>query len=87
MGSLGSKFDRCIEPRAAGGMSAWPEDSPDFCAASEDKLRSVPARRTRRIANSVKLLGNAKVVRYLAQNHQEIPSEFQRIAEIDRFAA
>jgi ParB-like chromosome segregation protein Spo0J len=34
-----------------------------------------------------KLLANAKVVRYLAQNHQEILAEFQRIAEIDRLAA
>jgi hypothetical protein len=34
-----------------------------------------------------KLLANAKVVRYLAQKHQEILSEFQKIAEIDRLAA
>ena len=34
-----------------------------------------------------KLLANAKVVRFLAQNHREILSEFQKIAEIDRLAA
>jgi hypothetical protein len=31
-----------------------------------------------------KLLGNARVVRYLAQHHQEILSEFQKIAELGR---
>jgi hypothetical protein len=30
-----------------------------------------------------KLLGNARVVRYLAQHHQEILSEFQKIAEME----
>ena len=34
-----------------------------------------------------KLLGNARVVRYLAQHHQEILSEFQKIAEIERVTA
>jgi hypothetical protein len=34
-----------------------------------------------------KLLANAKVVRYLAQHHQELLSEFQKIAEIDQLAA
>lgn len=34
-----------------------------------------------------KLLSSAKVVRYLAQNHQEMLSEFQKIAELDRVAA
>ncbi len=34
-----------------------------------------------------KLLANAKVVRFLAQNHREILSEFQKMAEIDRLAA
>jgi hypothetical protein len=35
----------------------------------------------------VKVLGNARVVRYLAQHHQEILSEFQKIAELGRSAA
>jgi len=35
----------------------------------------------------VKVLGNARVVRYLAQHHQGILSEFQKIAELDRSAA
>jgi hypothetical protein len=30
-----------------------------------------------------KLLGNARVVRYLAQHHQEFLAEFQRIAELE----
>jgi hypothetical protein len=30
-----------------------------------------------------KLLGNTRVLRYLAQNHQEILTEFQRITEMD----
>ncbi len=30
-----------------------------------------------------KLLGNARVVRYLAQHHQEILSEFQKVAEME----
>lgn len=34
-----------------------------------------------------KLLGNARVVRYLAQNHQELLAEFQRIAETESTAA
>lgn len=34
-----------------------------------------------------KLLGNARVVRYLAQNHQELLAEFQRIAELETTAA
>ena len=34
-----------------------------------------------------KLLGNARVVRYLAQHHQEFLSEFQKIAEMERTAA
>jgi ParB-like chromosome segregation protein Spo0J len=33
-----------------------------------------------------KLLANAKVVGYLAQNHQEILSQFQKIAEAERLA-
>ena len=33
-----------------------------------------------------KLLGNARVVRYLAQHHQEILTEFQTIAEIEAAA-
>jgi hypothetical protein len=34
-----------------------------------------------------KLLGNARVIRYLAQHHQEILSEFQKIAELESSAA
>lgn len=34
-----------------------------------------------------KLLGNARVVRYLAQNQQEILTEFQRIAEMESAVA
>jgi RepB plasmid partitioning protein len=34
-----------------------------------------------------KLLGNAHVLRYLAQHHQEILTEFQRIAELETIAA
>ena len=34
-----------------------------------------------------KLLGNARIVRYLAQNHHELLVEFQRIAEIETTAA
>lgn len=34
-----------------------------------------------------KLLGNARVVRYLAQHHQELLSEFQKIAELESAAA
>ena len=34
-----------------------------------------------------KLLGNARVVRYLAQHHEEILAEFKRIAEIETMAA
>jgi hypothetical protein len=34
-----------------------------------------------------KLLGNARVLRYLAQHHQEILTEFQRIAELETVAA
>lgn len=34
-----------------------------------------------------KLLGNARVVRYLAQHHQELLSEFQKIAELEKAAA
>lgn len=34
-----------------------------------------------------KLLGNARIVRYLAQHHQELLSEFQKIAELESAAA
>jgi hypothetical protein len=34
-----------------------------------------------------KLLGNARVVRYLAQHHRELLSEFQKIAEPESAAA
>ena len=34
-----------------------------------------------------KLLGNARVVRYLAQHHQELLAEFQRVAELESAAA
>jgi ParB-like chromosome segregation protein Spo0J len=34
-----------------------------------------------------KLLGNARVVRYLAQHHQDILSEFQKLAEMKTLAA
>ena len=34
-----------------------------------------------------KLLGNARVVRYLAQHHSDILAEFQRLAEIETAAA
>jgi hypothetical protein len=34
-----------------------------------------------------KLLGNARVVRYLAQHHQQFLSEFQKIAELERVTA
>ncbi|MBX9845202.1 MAG: ParB N-terminal domain-containing protein [Xanthobacteraceae bacterium] len=34
-----------------------------------------------------KLLGNARVVRYLAQHHQDILAEFQRLAEMETVAA
>jgi hypothetical protein len=34
-----------------------------------------------------KLLGNARVIRYLAEHHQEILSEFQKIAEMESSAA
>jgi hypothetical protein len=34
-----------------------------------------------------KLLGNARVVRYLAQHHQDILTEFQRLAEAETVAA
>jgi hypothetical protein len=34
-----------------------------------------------------KLLGNARVIRYLAQNEQEILAEFQRIAEMENVVA
>ena len=34
-----------------------------------------------------RLLGNARVVRYLAQRHQELLSEFQKIAELETAAA
>jgi hypothetical protein len=34
-----------------------------------------------------KMLGNARVVRYLAQNHREILSEFQKITELESSAA
>jgi hypothetical protein len=34
-----------------------------------------------------KLLGNARVVRYLAQHHGDILTEFQRLAEIETAAA
>ena len=35
----------------------------------------------------VKLLGNARVVRYLAQHHHDILTEFQKLAETDTAAA
>ena len=34
-----------------------------------------------------KLLGNARVVRYLAQHHREILTEFQKLAEMETVAA
>ena len=34
-----------------------------------------------------KLLGNARIVRYLAQHQQELLSEFQKIAELESAAA
>ena len=34
-----------------------------------------------------KLLGNARVVRYLAQHHQEILLEFQKLVEVEAVAA
>jgi len=34
-----------------------------------------------------KLLGNARVVRYLAQHHNDILAEFQRLAEMEVAAA
>ena len=34
-----------------------------------------------------KLLGNARVLRYLTQHHQEILTEFQRIADLETVAA
>lgn len=34
-----------------------------------------------------KLLGNARVVRYLAQSHKEILSEFQKVSELEATAA
>jgi RepB plasmid partitioning protein len=34
-----------------------------------------------------KLLGNARVVRYLAQHHNEILTEFQKLAEMESAAA
>ena len=34
-----------------------------------------------------KLLGNARVLRYLDQHHQEILTEFQRIAEMENVVA
>ena len=34
----------------------------------------------------VKLLGNARVVRYLAQHHSDILTEFQKLAEIETVA-
>jgi hypothetical protein len=34
-----------------------------------------------------KLLGNARIVRYLAQRHQDLLSEFQKIAELESVAA
>jgi hypothetical protein len=34
-----------------------------------------------------KLLGNAKVVRYLAQHHQEFLFEFQKIVDVKDAAA
>ena len=35
----------------------------------------------------IRLLGNARIVRYLAQHQQEILAEFQRIAEVKTLAA
>ena len=34
-----------------------------------------------------KLLGNARIIRYLAQRHQELLSEFQKIAELESASA
>jgi hypothetical protein len=34
-----------------------------------------------------KILGNARVIRYLAQRHQDLLSEFQKIAELETTAA
>jgi hypothetical protein len=34
-----------------------------------------------------KLLGNARIVRYLAQHHQDLLSEFQKMAELESSAA
>ena len=34
-----------------------------------------------------KLLGNARVVRYLAQHHHDILTEFQKLAEMETAAA
>ena len=34
-----------------------------------------------------KILGNARIIRYLAQRHQDLLSEFQRIAELETTAA
>jgi hypothetical protein len=34
-----------------------------------------------------KLIGNARVVRYLAQHHREILTEFQKLAEMEAAAA
>jgi hypothetical protein len=34
-----------------------------------------------------KLLSNARVVRYLAQHHQDILTEFQKLAETETIAA
>jgi len=34
-----------------------------------------------------KLLGNARVVRYLAQHHRDILTEFQKLAEMQTAAA
>jgi hypothetical protein len=36
-----------------------------------------------KVERRLTLLGNARVVRYLAQHHQEILSEFQKIAEME----
>jgi hypothetical protein len=34
-----------------------------------------------------KLLGNARVIRYLAQHHRDILTEFQKLAEMETIAA
>ena len=49
--------------------------------------RRVAARSQRILGRLAKLLGNACVVRYLAQHQQELLSEFQKIAELESATA